>query len=261
MRAYWRRLLAALVMLAVLLGTGGVLAGCGADDDAATARPTAYRTPSGDYCTPWLNNPSEADGSGARPCDMPAPTSPPVRQAGMSDLDWALLGGMFGYVMGHHSFYFDRDNDYYGRYIGPAWARNPGYGGYDYGGRHYSINRITNVNVYTSTVAQPANTKYANFEKQYEKDPKFNGYKTANGRTYTADKLPTKKFNGTNVPKQNTGPLGDAPKAKTPATQPSVSKNTPSGPAINVRPPSSGGTYKPKSYTNRSHSSSSRSRK
>lgn len=216
-----RKITALILSLFILVGAGSALTACSGDSsDAATARPTAFQTPSGDYCTPWLNNPDEANGSGYRACDMPAPTAPPVRSNYTSDAEFLLAGALLGYVMGHHDFYFNPYNDYYGRYIGPAWSRNPGYGGYNYGGHYTKVTKIT-VNNYGS-VATAANTKYAPLEKQYEKNPKFNGYKTANGKTYTADKLPTKKFNGTNVPKANNGPLGDAPKVKTTPSKPTV---------------------------------------
>ncbi len=209
------------ILLALFIALG--LVACDSDDDAATARPTAYTTPSGQQCMPWVSDPGEADGSGYRACDYPIPAERPVQTPGMSNADYLLLGGLFGYAMGHHSFFYSPY--YYDHYIGPAYTRYPGRVSYGYG--HTTVIHYTTVNNYNNTAVKTANTKYAADEKKYEKDPKYSTYKTANGRTYTGATLPTKKFSGTNVPKQNTsGPLGDAPKAKTPNTPKSNSHSS-----------------------------------
>jgi hypothetical protein len=242
MTTFTRRLLGTL--LASLIGISA-LAACSSGDDAATARPTAYTMPSGQQCMPWISDPGEADGSGYRPCDYPIPTERPVQTPGMSNMDYLLLGGLFGYAMGHHSFFYSPS--YYDHYIHPAYVRYPGRVNYGYG--HTTINRYTTVNNYNDTTVKTANTKYAADEKKYSADPKYSTYKTANGKTYTDNKLPTKKFSRTNVPKATSGPLGDAPKAKTPKTPDTI--NTP--PKINT------GTGRITTRSHTSHSSGSHS--
>lgn len=225
MKPTQHRLLAALLGVALLLGFGSALTACGSDDDDATAAPTAYITPSGQPCQPWMNNPHETDGSGIRPCDFAMPMTQPVRQPGMSDADYLLLGGLFGYYMGHHSYY--NRPWYYDNYIGPAWTRYPGTY-YSYRGR--PVTRITTVNNYT-TIVHNVDTKYASQERSYSSNPKYSGYKTANGKAYTGTTVPKKAFSGTNVP-VNKAPLGNAPlgnsnKSTNPSPiKPSTSTNT-----------------------------------
>lgn len=205
MKPIQQRLLAALLGVAVLLGLGSSMAACGSDDDA-TATPTAFTSPvdGKQYCA-WMNNPHECDQSGYPAAPFAMPQSQPVQQPGMSNIDYVLLGGLFGYYMGHHSYY--NRPWYYNNYIGPAWTRYPTGNYYAYPGR--SVTRITTVNNYT-TIVHSVDTKYAAQEKSYSSNPKYSTYKTANGKTYTGTSVPKKSFSGTNVP-VNKGPLGNTP--------------------------------------------------
>src|SRR6478672_150692 len=119
--------LRALVLALTILTLSSPLAACGDDEQVA---PAAFTSPvdGHQYCA-WVNNPHECDGSGYAPMPFAMPTTQPVRQPGMSDTDFLLLGGLFGYGLGHHSYYYS-DSYYYNR-IGPAWDRYPGtYYGY-----------------------------------------------------------------------------------------------------------------------------------
>jgi hypothetical protein len=139
----------------------------------------------------------------------------------MSDADFLLLGGLFGWGMGHHDFIYSQP--YYDNYIHPAYVRYPGYVAYGY--RHQPVPAYSNVNVYKTTVINYADTKHATEEKTAVKDPKFNGYKTANGKTISADKVPAKAFSGTNVTPRAKTSLGDAPSGKS-NTTPRTSSGT-----------------------------------
>lgn len=221
------RLWGFIAILALVLGTGASLAACG--DDDATAAPAAFVMPSGQQCYAWMNNPHETDGYGPA-CPFAMPQSQPVRQPGMSDMDWAILGGLFGYYMGHHSYY--NRPWYYDNFIGPAWTLHPVGNYLAYPG--HPVTRITNVTIYNG-VTRDIDTRNATFEKKYSADPKYSTYKTANGKTYTGKTVPSKAFSGTNVPVKKS-PLGNAgygntnsPAVKSPQTntvKPNTSTNT-----------------------------------
>jgi hypothetical protein len=189
----WLR--AALLSLMILGVTAPALAAC--DSDAQeTVAPSAFTSPvdGHQYCA-WVNNPHECDGSGNAPMPFAMPTSQPTMQPGMSNSDYLLLGALFGYGLGHHSYYYS--DDYYNRRIGPAWSHYPGsYYGY---GRQ-PVTRITNVNNYHTTVINNVNTKYATQEKSYAANPATGGYKGSSGKTYTGATVPPKAFSGTNAP-------------------------------------------------------------
>lgn len=190
-----------LILTLYLLGvTSPALAACGGDE--ATVAPAAFTTPTGQQCAAWVNNPHETDGSGLRPCDFPIPTSQPVQTPGMSNVDYALLGALFGYGLGHHSYYYS--DGYYNRHIGPAWSRYPGtYYGYG----HQPVTRISNVNVYHTTINN-VSTRYAAQEKTYESNPKTGGYKSSDGKSYTGSSVPAKSFANTNAPAKSGGNAG-----------------------------------------------------
>lgn len=198
------RFWALIVALSLAIGTGASLAACGNDDDY-TAAPMAFTSPvdGKQYCA-WMNNPHECDQSGMPAAPFAMPQSQPVQQPGMSNMDYALLGGLFGYYMGHHSYY--NRPWYYDNYIGPAWTRYPSGNYMAYPG--HPVTRITNVTIYNKTT-RDIDTKNASFEKKYQADPKYSTYKTANGKTYNGTSVPSKAFKGTNVPVQKS-PLGNA---------------------------------------------------
>lgn len=181
-------------LLTAIIGTLG-LAGCGGDDDLGTASPAAFVSPvdGKTYCA-WVNNPHEDTAclaSGIPAAPFPIPTTQPVQTPGMSSTDFMLLGGLFGYGLGHHSYYYSPS--YYDRYIGPAWSRYPGsYAGY--GGR--PVTRISSGNTYNTTIVN-VNNRYATQERTAEKTAT---YRTAGGKTYTGSQVPAKAFSGTNAP-------------------------------------------------------------
>jgi hypothetical protein len=192
----WLR--AALLSLMIFSVTTPALAACSNDQPVQESiTPTAYIDPTtGQPCAPWVNNPNEPRilGMSEPACRLPIPTDPPVRDPGMSNADWLLLGGLFGFGMGHHNLYWGPN--YYDRAIGPAWNRYPGsYRGY--GGR--PIVHIDN-RTYNNTIIKNVNVKYATQEKTAERDPKLSGYKGSNGKTYTGATVPPKAFSGTNAP-------------------------------------------------------------
>ena len=184
------------------------ISACASDDD--TASPAAFTSPvdGKQYCA-WVNSSHECDQSAYPAMPFAIPQDQPVQTAGMSNTDYLLLGGLFGYAMGHHSYYYSPF--YYDNYIHPAYVRYPGYVSYGYG--HVPTQRITNVNVYKTTVINHADTKYASQEKSYAANPKYGTYKTANGKSVSATKLPNKPFSNSNVP-VNRKPAGDAPYSK-----------------------------------------------
>jgi hypothetical protein len=189
----WLR--AALLSLMIFSVTAPALAAC-SNDQPETVAPAAFTSPvdGHQYCA-WVNNPHECDGSGNAPMPFAMPTSQPTMQPGMSNSDYLLLGALFGYGLGHHSYYYS--DDYYNRRIGPAWSRYPGsYYGY---GRQ-PVTRITSVNNYHTTVINNVNTKYAAQEKSYAANPTTGGYKGSNGKNYTGATVPPKAFSGTNAP-------------------------------------------------------------
>lgn len=189
-----------LILTLCLLGvTSPALAACGSDE---TVAPAVFTTPTGQQCAAWVNNPHETDGSGLRPCDFPIPTTQPVRQPGMSDADYFLLGALFSYGLGHHDYYYS--DSYYNSRIGPAWSRYPGtYYGYG----HQPVTRINNVNVYNTTINN-VNTKYAAQEKTYAANPKTGGYTGSSGKSYTGTSVPAKAFANTNAPAKSGGNAG-----------------------------------------------------
>lgn len=194
---------------------------CSSSDDDATAAPTAFTSPvdGKTYC-PWVNTPHEVDDGCGNPvtrypaAPFPIPTDQPIREPGMSGTDYALLGALFGYGLGHHSYFYSEP--YYYRHIGPAYTRYPGYVAYGYG--HRPLTRYSSVNVYHTTVINHVDSRYAAQEKTFAADPKTGAYKTANGKTYTGATAPKTAFAGTNVTPR--GPAGDATtnKATTPST-------------------------------------------
>jgi hypothetical protein len=215
----YKRLWAFLVALSLAIGAGAILAACGRDDDDYTAAPAAFAMPNGEQCYGWMNNPHETDNFGPA-CPFAMPQSQPVRQPGMSDMDWAILGGLFGYYMGHHSYY--NRPWYYDNYIGPAWTRYPAGNYLAYPG--HPVTRITNVTVYNG-VTRDIDTRNAVFEKKYSADPKYSTYKTANGKTYNGKTVPSKAFSGTNVPVKKS-PLGNAGYGTSNTIKPNTSTNT-----------------------------------
>lgn len=239
-----QRIIASLIGVAMLLGLGGTLAACGSDDDA-TAAPAAFTSPvdGKQYCA-WMNNPHECDQSGYPAAPFAMPQSQPVQQPGMSNMDYALLGGLFGYYMGHHSYY--NRPWYYNNYIGPAWTRYPTGNYYAYPG--HSVTRITTVNNYT-TIVHNVDIKYASQEKSFSANPKYSTYKTANGKTYTGTSVPKKAFSGTNAPVNKT-PLGNANYSNSQVKNPT--NNT-------VKPNTSTNTGSSKSGYGKSFGSSSKS--
>lgn len=235
-RKYLRALLLILFMVALIAPSAcGSTNAASLPDDDQTSAPTAFvsNVDGRTYCA-WVNTPHEVDQGCGNPvtrypaAPFPIPTDQPVREPGMSDGDYLLLGALFGYGLGHHSyFYSDR---YYHSYIGPAYSRYPGYVSYGYGRR--PLVRYSSVNVYHNTVIQHVDTKYAAQEKTFAADPKTGGYKTAGGKSYTGATAPRSAFSGTNV--QTPGKrLGDAPtqsaKPPTPATQAPKPSNTSPG--------------------------------
>lgn len=203
-----------LVITAILLAACGGQQAINDTADQSTIRPAPITTASGQQCQPWINNPGEADGSGYRACDYPIPTDRPVRQSGMSDADYFLLGALFSYGLGHHDYYYS--DNYYRNYIGPAWNRHPG-SYYGYGGRQ-PIVRITN---YSATINH-VNTAYAADEKRAVADPKTSAYKSASGKTYTGKTVPQSTFKSSNV--TPTGPAGSARTSNTNMSTSTTSK-------------------------------------
>lgn len=227
----WVRVLL-LALVACLLAIP-VLSACGSDNpvnnaaDESTIRPDPIRTASGELCTPWMNQPGEADGSGYRACDQPIPQNRPVRDPGMSDADWFLMGALWGTAMGHSDFYYGPN--YYPRYIGPAWDRHPGYVGYGWG--HQRITRV-DARTYNTTIVH-VNKTYAADEKKAAADPKTSGYHSAAGKAYNGKTVPKSTFKSSNVPV--TGPAGNA-----------RNSNTPSAPSTKTAPaPSKGSNTSP----------------
>jgi hypothetical protein len=239
------RLWAFLIALSLALGVGSGLTACGLGDDDATAAPAAFTSPvdGKQYCA-WMNNPHECDQSGLPAAPFAMPQSQPVREPGMSNMDYALLGGLFGYYMGHHSYY--NRPWYYDNYIGPAWTRYPSGNYYAYPG--HPVTRITTVNNYT-TIVHNVDTKYATQEKSFSSNPKYSTYKTANGKTYTGTTVPSKAFSGTNVP-VNKKPLGGA-------TYGNSNSQTVKNPSSPVKPSTSTNTGSSKSGYGKSYSGSS----
>jgi hypothetical protein len=205
------RALLLLVIAAIML----MLAACGQDNavnnaaDESTIRPDPITTASGQQCTPWINQPGEADGSGYRACDMPIPQDRPVRSQDMSDADWFLMGALWGTSMGHPGYYYS--DDYYRYHIGPAWNRHPGYVGYGWG--HRPITRV-DARTYNTTIVHVNNT-YAADEKKATADPKTSGYHSAAGKKYNGNTVPKTAFKSSNVPV--TGPAGSARNSNTPS--------------------------------------------
>lgn len=178
----------------------GASVACGSDEEVT---PAAYTSPvdGRQYCA-WVNNPHECEGSGLTPAPFPIPTSQPVREPGMSDADFLLLGGLFGYGLGHHSYYYS--DGYYNRHIGPAWSHYPGtYYGYG----HQPVTQINNVKVYRTTINN-VNTRYAAQERTAERSPSTGGYKSTTGKTYTGNTVPAKVFRNTNAPVKAGGNAG-----------------------------------------------------
>lgn len=196
----WLR--AFILTLAVFSVGAPALAAC--DSQPETVAPAAFTSPvdGHQYCA-WVNNPHECDGSGFAPMPFAMPTTQPVQQPGMSNSDYLLLGALFGYGLGHHSYYYS--DDYYYRHIGPSWSRYPGtYYGY---GRA-PVTRITSVNNYHTTVINNVNTKYSAQEKSYASNPTTGGYKSSTGKSYTGNTIPAKAFSGTNAPTKSGGNAG-----------------------------------------------------
>jgi hypothetical protein len=226
------------LIFALLAACGGQQAIDNTADDS-TIRPAPVTTASGQQCTPWINNPGEADGSGYRACDYPIPQDRPVRSQGMSDADWFLMGALWGTGMGHPGYYYS--DNYYRYHIGPAWNRHPGYSGYGWG--HQPIVRVTNYN----TTINHVNTTYAADEKKYSADPKTSTYRSASGKTYTGKTVPKTAFKGSNV--TPTGPAGSARTSNTPSKQTTPARSSNTSPGNSYSKPSTG--------TSRSGSSSS----
>jgi uncharacterized membrane protein YgcG len=243
------RALLLLVIAAIML----MLAACGQDNavnnaaDEATIRPDPVRTASGELCTPWMNQPGEADGSGHRACDEPIPQNRPVRDPGMSDADWFLAGILWQHAMGHSNFYYGPN--YYPNYIGPAWNRHPGYSGYGWG--HQRITRI-DARTYNTTIVHVNNT-YAADEKKAAADPKASGYHSASGKPYNGKNVPKTAFKSSNVPV--TGPAGSARSSDTSQTQPKTGTSTKVNTPSNTSP---GSSYTKGSNSNNSGSTGSR---
>jgi hypothetical protein len=216
----------------MILGvTAPTLAAC---DSAAqeTIAPAAFTSPvdGHQYCA-WVNNPHECDGSGNAPMPFAMPTNQPTMQPGMSNSDYLLLGALFGYGLGHHSYYYS--DSYYNSRIGPAWSRYPG-SYYGYG--HQPVTRVTSVNTYHTTVINNVNTKYAAQEKSYASNPTTGGYKSSTGKTYTGSTVPTKAFSGTNATTKaggNAATVGGSSKS-------GYSPSSPSSVRGNYSSPSSG---------------------
>lgn len=252
----WVRVLL-LALVACLLAIP-VLSACGSDNavnnaaDESTIRPDPITTASGQQCTPWVNNPGEADGSGYRACDYPIPQDRPVRSQGMSDADWFLMGALWGTAMGHPGYYYS--DDYYRYHIGPAWNRHPGYSGYGWG--HRPITRV-DARTYNTTIVH-VNKTYAADEKKATADPKTSGYHSASGKAYNGKTVPKTAFKGSNVPV--TGPAGNARNSNTPSapstkTAPAPSKGSNTSPGTGY----SKGSSNSSSSSGRSSSSSSSS--
>jgi uncharacterized membrane protein YgcG len=254
------RALLLLVIAAIML----MLAACGQDNavnnaaDEATIRPDPVRTASGELCTPWMNQPGEADGSGHRACDEPIPQNRPVRDPGMSDADWFLAGVLWQNAMGHSNFYYGPN--YYDRYIGPAWNRHPGYSGYGWG--HQRITRV-DARTYNTTIVH-VNKTYAADEKKAAADPKTSGYHSASGKPYNGKTVPKTVFKSSNVPV--TGPAGSARSSNTPSTGstktapvPSKGSNTSPGTGYSKGSSSSSNSSGRSSSSSSSRSSSSSS--
>jgi hypothetical protein len=229
--------LRASLLALTLLGLMAPAACAGAVNQAGddlTVRPAAVTMPNGQVCTPWMNNPHEAElynPGGPRACDYPIPTDRPVQQPGMSPLEFAGLMYLFNVGMGHHDFYYG--GGYYNSYIGPAWNRWPG-SYYGYG--HAPITRVVDARTYNTTIIHNVDTKYAADEKRASSDPKYSTYKTASGKTYTGSNVPKASFKSSNVPVS--GPAGDAP---TRSTKPQTGSSN-SGTSSGTRP-STGGSY------------------
>jgi hypothetical protein len=227
-----RWLRALLLALMVFALAAPALAACGSDNavntaaDESTIRPDPIRTASGDLCTPWMNQPGEADGSGYPACDEPIPQNRPVRDQGMSDADWFLMGALWGTAMGHSDFYYGPN--YYPMYIGPAWNRHPGYSGYGWG--HQPITRV-DARTYNTTIVN-VNKTYAADEKKAAADPKTSGYHSAAGKKYNGKTVPKQAFKSSNVPVS--GPAGSARTGNTPAAPAKPTK-----PSTNTSPGSS----------------------
>jgi hypothetical protein len=228
----WRYLRNLILALFALILVGAPLAACSGSDTTTdqNIRPAAVQTASGDYCTPWMNQPGEADGSGYRACDMPIPQDRPVRDSGMSDADWFMAGVLWQNAMGHSNFYYGPN--YYDQYIGPAWYRHPGYSGYGWG--HRPITRI-DARTYNTTVITHVNKTYAADEKRAAANPKYSTYKGSGGRTYTGNNVPKSAFKSSNVPV--TGPAGNSPTSNSPAV-----KRTPTSPTTRVNQPGVSGS-------------------
>lgn len=236
----WLR--AALLSLMILGVAAPALAAC--DSASETVAPSAFTSPvdGHQYCA-WVQNPHECDGSGFTPMPFAMPTSQPTMAPGMSNSDYLLLGALFGYGLGHHSYYYS--DNYYNSRIGPSWARYPGtYYGY---GRA-PVTRINNVNTYHTTVINNVNTKYAAQEKSYAANPTTGGYKSSTGKTYTGSTVPTKVFSGTNATTKaggNASTVGGSSKGGYSPSSPSSGRGSYSSPSSSkggYSPSSSGGS-------------------
>ena len=239
----WLRTL--ILTLAGLALVAPAVAAC-ADDDA-TAAPAAFVSPvdGKTYCA-WVNITHECDNSGYPPAPFPMPTDQPTHQPGMSDADFLLLGALFWYGLGHHSYYYSEP--YYNHFIGPAYTRYPGYRSYGYG--HAPLARYSSVKVYNTTVINHVDRTYARQEATAVKDPKLSTYKTANGKTYTGTTVPKTAFKGTNVVPRSAA--GDAPRG-TKGTQ-SGSKSYTGRSSISTGKGYSGSSSRSSSHSSSSHS-------
>jgi uncharacterized membrane protein YgcG len=242
-----KRVMMVLLSIAMMLGVGASLASCSSDDDAQTVAPSAFVSPADGktYCR-WVNIRSECEGSPYPAAVYPMPQDQPVRDPGMSAMDFLVLNALFQDSLMYHSYYYRPW--YYNNYIGPAWSRHPGYVEYGYG--HRPVTRITTVNNYNTTINH-VNTKYGSQERSAESKAV---YKTANGKTYKGNTVPSNAFKGTNVPVNSPAAKNAPTKATTP------SNTTPSGKKINSGSSTpSGKSYSGSSSSSRSSGSSSSS--
>lgn len=182
------------IALGVACAVGLPLAACGDDADDQTAAPSAFVSPvdGKTYCA-WINNPYECPTTPGAPPPAPfaMPTDQPDRDDGFSASDYLLMMALFNYHSTYAGFY--HRPFYYDNYVRPAWRSHPGTYYAGPGGR--KVVPVRDVSTFTRNT-KTFDTRY---RAQIDKNKTNATYKTAGGKTYKGNTLPTKAFSGTNV--------------------------------------------------------------
>ncbi len=215
---FLRRFTPLLLVLALLTGALGALAGCAgsSEDDDDVAFPTAFISPvdGKQYCG-WRNTPHECDESGLPAAPFALPDDRPADH----DPNHSLLLALFVYHAGFHSYY--HRPWYHDNYIEPAWRRHP----------HQPNYRRIDRGSY-ERVSRDFDTRHRSLAQVEEKKVT---YQTAKGKTYKGNQVPQKLFAGTNA-KPKAG--GNAPGV----TNPQPSQVNSPRPGTTGTPPGNQGT-------------------